>query len=111
MNDTLDEDALHAAVDLVGRSGATGFELGYLHEDVPVEEAGWYAHAQYRGARITVEDKTGPVEAAEALARRILNGAHCAHCGKTVSMNGYSKSRCRWTREGRRWTRACESKQ
>jgi len=42
----LDEDALIAAADLVGRTGATGFEIGYLHDDVPAEKAGWYAHAQ-----------------------------------------------------------------
>lgn len=60
-----DEDALIAGVDLVGRTGATDFEVGYLHDDVPVAEAGWYAKAQYRGARLTAEDHPGPVEAVE----------------------------------------------
>jgi hypothetical protein len=125
----LDEDAVIAAVDLVGRSGATGFEFGYLHDDVPTEEAGWWAKAQYRGARISVQDHRGPVEACEALARRILTGAKCAHCGGLVALSdrgavayggqmadgttftleqARAAGRCRWTREGQRWARGCE---
>lgn len=37
-----------ACVDLVGRCGAREFEIGYLHDDVPVAQAGWYASAFYR---------------------------------------------------------------
>jgi hypothetical protein len=126
----LDEDAGIAAVDLVGRSGARQIEVGYLHDNVPTEQAGWYAHAQYRGVRITEEDHRGPVEAVEALARRILTGARCAHCGGLVALSddgaiAYPNARmadgtvwteqqiraagqCRWTRETRRWKRGCE---
>lgn len=125
----LDEDALSAAVDLVPRTGATGFRIGYLHDDVPVEQAGWYAYAQYRGARITVDDQPGPVEAAEALARRLLTGARCK-CGKLVALNNAgamayeapvmadgsrwtvqaaaNAGQCRWTRVGARWVAGCE---
>jgi hypothetical protein len=71
----MDEDALLAAVELVGRTGAKGFQIGFVHDDVPVAEAGWYAYAQYKGARVTAEDKAGPIEAAEALARQLLTGA------------------------------------
>lgn len=127
----LDEDALIAAVDLVGRSGAREFEIGYLHDDVPPEQAGWWAHAQYRGARISAEDQPGPVAAAEALAQQLLKGAKCAHCGGLVALSdagafAYENVRlvdgsewtaeqaraagqCRWRRVGRRWERACES--
>lgn len=66
----LNGDAVIACADLVGRAGATQFKLGYLHDDVPIEEAGWYAHAQYRGARITVDDRRSPSEAALAFAER-----------------------------------------
>ncbi len=105
----VDEDALLAAVDLVGRSGGTDFEVGYLHDNVPVEKAAWYAHAQYRGARITAENHPGPVEAAEALARQVLKGAQCTHCKRTVSLGGTgTKVICRWRREGRKWIRGCE---
>jgi hypothetical protein len=125
----MDNDALLAAVELVGRTGAKGFQIGFLHDDVPVAEAGWYAYAQYKGARVTAEDKTGPVEAAEALARQLLTGAQCQHCFKLVAledwgtmavtvtlMNGteWTKEQqaaaglCQWRRTGRTWKRGCE---
>jgi hypothetical protein len=125
----MDEDALLAAVELVGRTGGKGFQIGFLHDDVPVAEAGWYAYIQYKGARITVEDKTGPVEAAEALARRLLTGDQCQHCFKLVAledwgamavtetlMNGTEWTHeqqaaaglCQWRRTGRTWKRGCE---
>lgn len=128
----LDEDAVAAAADLVGRSGATGFQIGYLHDDVPPEEAGWYAHAQYKGARLTVEDQAGPTEAADALAHRILKGAKCAHCGGLVTLSddsafAFARARtvdgaewnieqssaagwCRWQRTGKRWEAGCEQR-
>jgi hypothetical protein len=126
---TFDEDAVVAAADLVGRAGAREFEIGYLHDDVPVEEAGWYANAKYRGTRITEENHRGPTEAAEALARRILTGARC-RCGKLVALSddgavafdnvtmadgskwSAKKARkagqCRWTRVGKRWEPSCD---
>jgi hypothetical protein len=58
-----DQDALHASLDLVRRSGASTIEFGYLDEDVPVEEARWWASAEYRGIKISVEDHRGPIEA------------------------------------------------
>lgn len=118
-----------AAVDLIGRSGATGFEVGYLHEDVPAEEAAWWAKAQYKGARLQVEGQRGPVEACEALARRVLLGAKCAHCHGLVALSdrgavafgssmvdgstwtidqARAAGQCRWTRMGARWARGCE---
>lgn len=127
----LDEDALIAAADLVGRTGAKGFEIGYLHEDVPAEQAAWYAHAQYRGARITESDHKGPIEAAEALARRLLGGGKCTKCGGLVALSdsgamiypsatltdgtkwtaedAKAASQCRWTRIGRKWVAGCQS--
>lgn len=82
----MDDDAIVATLDLVGRTGARELQYGYLHEDVPLEQAGWYAHAQYQGVRVTVEDHRGPVEALEALARRLLTGAKCTHCGGLVAL-------------------------
>ncbi len=118
-----------AAVDLVERTGAKQFEIGFLHEDVPVEEAGWYAHAQYKGTRITAENQPGPAEAAEALAVRLLTGAKCKGCGKLVALTREGATafhnpvmsdgsrftfeeavrvgQCRWRREGERWVSGC----
>jgi hypothetical protein len=124
----LDQDALHATIDLVGRTGATQLQFGYLHDDVPVHQADWWAHAQYRGARIAVEHHAGPIEALEALARRLLTGAKCK-CGKLVALSdteavafegrlldgttwtpqqAAAAGQCRWHRNGPRWTRGCE---
>lgn len=126
---SMDDDAVAAAADLVGRSGARNLQVGYLHEGVPVEEAGWYAHAQYQGARLTTEDHRGPVEALEALARRILTGAKCVHCGGLVALSddgayymggtmadgsvwtrrqAHAAGHCRWRRMGPKWLRGCE---
>jgi hypothetical protein len=123
----LDDDALMAAADLVGRTGARGFEIGYTHDDVPPEDAGWYANAQYQGARIMAEG-AGPVEAAEALARTLLTGAKCIGCGGLVALSdggavafgglmtdgstwtaeeAAAAGQCRWTRMGRKWVSAC----
>lgn len=121
----LDEDALVAAADLVGRTGARSFQIGYL-DDEPGSL--WYAHAQYRGARITAEGP-GPVEAAEALARRLLTGGKCTGCGGLIVLPGRGAfayrspvladgtrwsaeaaakaGQCRWVRTGRRWEAGC----
>ena len=129
MNVNLDEDALVAAADLVGRTGAKEFQIGYLHDDVPAPEAGWYAYAQYNGARIT-EEGAGPVDAAEALARRLLEGGKCTRCGGLIALSGHGAfaysapvmtdgstwtaqeaakaGQCRWTRMGRRWEASCQ---
>lgn len=155
----MDDDAIRAAAGLVGRSGAKEFQVGYtggdeddspcadcaivkdahgygLPEWVPPHEfrpepIRWFAHAQYRGSRITVEDQAGPVEAVEALARRILDGAEC-RCGRLVALSDDGamiypgsvrpdgtvmtdervaeltrRGQCRWTREGSHWVGAC----
>lgn len=121
------EEAVLAAADLVARTGATGFHMGYLRDDP--RDPGWYAYAQYQGARITTENHMDPVCAAEALAERLLTGARCA-CGKIVELRDggvmvfpgaaspsgepmpdaakliaevRAGKTCRWTRTGDRW--------
>lgn len=127
MSDVTD-DLARAAIDLIGRTGARELVIGFLHDDVPSEEAGWYAHAQYQGARITVEDKPGPAEALDALAHRLLTGAKC-RCGRLAALSdqgavSYGKTsmadgstwtveqaaaagQCRWRRIGPRWEPSC----
>ena len=124
----LDQDAVLAAADLVNRSGARSFQIGYLNDD-PADPA-WYAHAQYKGVRIAAEHHPGPVEAAEALARRLLDGAKC-RCGKLVALSddgamvyrdtklldgttwtptqAARAGQCRWTRQGKRWEPGCNA--
>jgi hypothetical protein len=125
----MDEDAIKACADLAGRTGAKEFQIGYLHDDVPADEAGWYAHIKLKGTRITVEAKAGPVEAADALAEKILTGGQCFHCKKLVALSpkgavafdghladgtpwtvaaARKAGQCLWTRVGPRWVRGCE---
>lgn len=99
----IDQDALNAAINLVQRSGAQSLEFGYLNDEPPFE---WWAHAQYRGTRLTVEHHHGPVEAVEALARRILDGATCRRCGALIKLDDEGEG-CRWTRNGARWEPGC----
>jgi hypothetical protein len=123
-------EATQAALELVGRTGAQSLEVGYLNDTPLAEDADWYAHAQYRGARITVEHHRGPAQALEALAGRLLTGAQCAHCGSLVALSDrgaafYPSStlvdgslwdeqtvrqvgQCRWRRVGARWVEGCK---
>lgn len=124
-----DPDVITAATDLTGRCGAKSLEFGHLHDNVPIEQAGWWAKASFGGAVIMVEDKPGPEEALTALAERLLTGAQCQRCGGLVALSdegamaypdtprpdGTRWSReeieaagqCRWRREGARWQYGC----
>jgi hypothetical protein len=123
-----DGDAVKACADLAGRTGAKSFECGYVHENVPPEQAGWYAVAMFKGTRIAAEDKTSPAEACDALAARLLSGAQCQHCRKLVTLNPAGAvahdvtllsgvkwtaaeqakaGLCHWTRNSARWERGC----
>ncbi|MEE3066601.1 MAG: hypothetical protein VYA67_22110 [Actinomycetota bacterium] len=104
-----DQDALAAAADLFGRCGASEVEFGYLHDDVPADHADWYCTAMFRGTKIIAEHHTGPIEACEALARRLMNGGMCTHCRRVISLSSPRDlpQVCRWTRQGDRWVRGC----
>jgi hypothetical protein len=124
-----DQEAVQACADLAGRTGAKSFECGYVHDGVPPAEAGWYASAKFKGARVVAEDKSSPAEACDELAVRLLSGAQCQHCRKLVTlsaagtmahdvtlMNGRTWTAqeqaaaglCHWRRAGDRWKRGCE---
>jgi hypothetical protein len=127
-----DQDALLAAVDLVGRTGAHDFEVGWLNdEDDPAyAERGpeWWAKAKYEGRRIDVEGFARPDVAAHALAVRLLTGAKC-RCGRLVALSddgataypdvemadgtrwtaeeARAAGQCRWRRNGAKWEPSC----
>lgn len=106
MSTAFEQDAMVASLDLIRRMGAKTTEFGYLDDDVPVEEARWWAYAQFRGARVQVDDEKGPVEALEALARRLLKGARCRRCGEPVTLVDGVQG-CRWRRVGQKWEPGC----
>ncbi len=119
----MDTDALLAAVDLIGRSGGTSFEIGHhaqydddLNEiEGTVENMKWWAKAMYKGAMLSVDDYPSPDTAAMALCGRVLEGALCRYCKKLISL-GWDHTapdlpeepRCRWTRMGNRYEPGCK---
>lgn len=114
----IDDDRMLAAVSLVNRSGARGFEVGYLDDTPDARDARWWAKATYRGAALAVEDFDSPDAAADALARRILDGGQCTMCELTVvtadelverAVEGLEPGdeRCLWARHGRHWIAGC----
>lgn len=132
----LDEDVLLATVELVGRTGAKNFEIGWLNDPgEPSYEAHgpqWWCKAQYRGERLFVEGFDRPDDACQALAERLLHGAKCNHCGALVALSddgafafqtahlvdgttwtaeqASAAGQCRWRREGPHWKRGCEGR-
>lgn len=103
----MNDDAVIACADLVGRAGASGFEIGYIRDDVPAEEAGWYAVAFYQGARIQTDEHQSPTLAAMALSERLLSGASY-RCGQPVTMSD-RKPGCRWRLVGQAWEPGCNA--
>lgn len=120
------EDRLIAAVDLVGRSGATDLDFGHLDDTANTADARWWAKATYRGAVIMVDEQADPVDAVELLAVKILAGGGCAWCGNLIVLNHPVGDAaldavadlgmidrvldvCRWSRTGRRWDRGCSA--
>lgn len=103
----MNSDVVVACADLAARAGARDFEIGHLRDDVPVEEAGWYAIASYQGARIMVDEHRSPSAAALALAERLLDGATC-RCRRPVALNDDLPG-CRWRLVGQRWEPGCDA--
>lgn len=123
-----DENAIKALADLAGRCGGRELQIGWLHDDVPVDQMAWYAHIQFRGARLTVDNQPGPAHACRGLAERILTGARC-RCGKLVALSddgamaypsatlidgtkwtrdqAAAAGQCRWRLIGARWEPSC----
>jgi hypothetical protein len=80
------DEALSAAIAMVGGTGAKTLEIGYLHDDVPSDQAAWWATATYRGVKLQVDNHNSPAAAVEALVEKLLTGARCQWCGGLVSL-------------------------
>lgn len=100
----LNQDAIDACAALVGRAGASSFEIGYLDDD-PADPR-WYAVAKYQGARIQTDEHRTPSGAAMALSERLLRGATC-RCGRPVTLSD-GRPGCRWRLVGARWEPGCD---
>lgn len=100
----LNEDIVIACADLVGRAGASDFEVGQLNEDP--ENPGWWAKASFRGTRIIRDGHPTPEAACLALATRLLSGATC-RCLKPVTLDDRTEG-CRWRLVGQSWEPSCD---
>lgn len=129
-NEEVWNDQAAAALDVVGRTGARQLDIGYLHDNVPPEDAAWYAKVTYQGARVVEENHASPAAALEALAVKLLTGGMCNHCKGLVALSraggvfypdtphpdgsvlteaqARARPLCHWRRVGQRWVRGCE---
>ena len=99
----LNDDVIVACMDLVGRTGARDFQMGYLNDGPDWSESPeWYAEASFQGAKLTSGTHPSPDLAAMALALRLLRGAVC-RCGQQITLSDTpSEPRCRWRLVGAR---------
>lgn len=100
------------AVEMVGRTGARSFQLGYLVDDPPPGVANWYAEAEYRTGTLVTDSCMTPWEAAEALADATRAGARCRWCGRPISWGDRPSGKrrrklCWWRKVAGRWERGC----
>lgn len=102
----LNADAIVACADLARRAGASGFEIRH---DGNTKHPRWHATATYRGARIMVDNRHSPTEAAIGLAERLLRGASCKCGRKTVLSGEPGPGQCRWRLMGPRWEPGCNT--
>lgn len=104
-------DRLLAATNLIARSGALELELGYLHDTADYRDADWWATARHKGRRTMTEHHLGPVEAAEALARQLVDGGRCTYCAGTITLDtagtAPTAARCVWRRVGTSYLPGC----
>lgn len=98
----IDLDALDAAVDLIGRTGATQFEFSFTED--PIQ---WWAKARYGGQIMAKEGYPDPLSAIEALARSLFGGGRCTHCLRPASLSA-GEGVCHYERHGNRYVRDCE---
>lgn len=110
-----DEDRMVAAVEAIGRGGATEMEFGFLEDDVPMADARWWARARWRGHAVFEEEHPSPWAAMEALMRQVIDGGQCIRCGRRIALRDEPAARttqrsstCGWYRVGPHWLRGCD---
>jgi hypothetical protein len=74
-----DDPRYVAAVDLIGRTGAKTFKIGYCDEEAP--PVIWYVCALY-GDHWEVTGGQGPLLALFRMLESLIDGGVCMHCKK-----------------------------
>jgi hypothetical protein len=80
-----------ALVGLLGRSGATETEIGYLEDEAPER---WWARARYQGRQVITEDHAGPSFALFDLATQVVHRGRCRRCARKLSFPHLSPGYC-----------------
>lgn len=105
---------LVAAVELIGRTGATQTEIRYCEEEKPVV---WFAIATYRGGQRAIGAAFNPTEAVLALCVDVLDGGQCMRCKRPVGFEPHElddmplgRDFCwyQWDPELKKYRRSCE---
>jgi hypothetical protein len=106
-----ERNRLLAATDVLGRSGATGLEIGHLDNDVPSPLARWFATIQWQGVKVTAEDHASPLAAVEDLLTKVLVGGGCVKCRRLITLPDQPSAGfpevCTWARHGDMWVPGC----
>jgi hypothetical protein len=74
----IEDPRLTPAVDLLGRTGASEFQIRYCDEDKPVV---WIAAARW-GDHWECAAATHPMGAIFRLCDEVIDGGQCRHCGR-----------------------------
>lgn len=72
-----------AAVDLIGRTGASEFQIRYSDDESPTV---WFAVAKY-GLKAECDAALDPGMAVMRLAERLIDGGQCTHCHKPTGLD------------------------
>lgn len=79
---------LAAAFDLIGRTGATNFQIRYQDDQKPVI---WMCAAEWPKGWDAGAGRT-PAEAAMRLLDQVIDGGECAHCGRPSAVTDHWQS-------------------
>ena len=79
-----------AATDLIGRLGATSFELRYSEPETPEGETVWMAIAQFKTGWDAGAGQS-PLHSAHWLLDQLVDGGQCTHCSRPSGVDhGFS---------------------
>lgn len=77
-----DDPRFHAAVDLLGRSGAETFQIRYSDDPEPVV---WVVDAKWKAGR-ECAGALNPLDAILRLLEQVMDGGLCTHCHRPTGV-------------------------
>lgn len=83
MDNPNEDPRFTAAIDLIGRTGASAVQVRYSDDEQPTV---WLAVAQY-GAKAETDAALTPWMAVLRLAERLVDGGMCVHCSRPAGLD------------------------